>query len=116
MGYIPLVVAMTAKQHSVVPRAISLPFSLQLMKFIPNFTLSRAITYSNSLISDLISAWTNYTSEQLLSYLENKSLFVTCFVKINEKIIEIRQKTSDIFIVNKKLKWDISSYYRKFDK
>ena len=26
---------------------------------------------------------------------------MTCFVKINEEIIEIRQKTSDIFIVNK---------------
>ena len=63
----------------------------------------------SDLISDLISAWTNYTSEQLLSYLENKSLFVTCFVKINEEIIEIRQKTSDIFIVNKKLIWDIST-------
>ena len=36
--------------------------------------------------------------KQLLSYLENKSLFVTCFVKINEEIIEIMQKTSDIFI------------------
>ena len=77
-----------------------------------------AITYTNSLISDLISdlisAWTNYTYEQLLSYLENKSLFLTCFVKINEEIIEIRQKTSDIFIVNKKLMWDISSYYLSF--
>ena len=56
--------------------------------------------YTNSLISDLISdlipAWTNYISEQLLGYLENKGLFVTCFVKINEDIIEIRQKTSDI--------------------
>ena len=40
---------------------------------------------------------------------ENKSLFLTCFVKINEEIIEIRQKTSDIFIVNKKLMWDIST-------
>ena len=69
--------------------ANSLPFSLKLVKFIPNFTPSRAITYTNSLITDLISAWTNYTSEQLLSYLENKSLFVTCFVKINEEIIEI---------------------------
>ena len=48
---------------------------------------------TNSLISDLIS-----DLKQLLSYLENKSLFVTCFVKINEEIIEIRQKTSDIFI------------------
>ena len=34
---------------------------------------------------------------------------MTCFVKINEEIIEIRQKTSDIFIVNKKLMWDIST-------
>ena len=48
---------------------------------------------TNSLISDLIS-----DLKQLLSYLENKSLFVTCFVKINEEIIEIRQNTSDIFI------------------
>ena len=42
---ITLVVAMTAKLHSAETRAISLPFSLQLVKFIPNFTLSRAITY-----------------------------------------------------------------------
>ena len=32
-------------------------------------------------------------------------------MKINEEIIEIRQKTSDIFIVNKKLMWDISTIY-----
>ena len=83
-----------------MPHAISLPFLLQPVNFIPNFT--------NCLISDLISAWINYTYEQLLSYLENKSLFVTCFVKINEEIIEIRQKTSYIFIVNK-LMWDIST-------
>ena len=42
---ITLVVAMTAKLHSAETRAISLPFSLQLVKCIPNFTLSRAITY-----------------------------------------------------------------------
>ena len=34
---------------------------------------------------------------------------MTCFVKINEEIIEIWQKTSDIFIVHKKLMWDIST-------
>ena len=43
MRIIPLVVAMTAKLHSVVPHAISLPFSLQLVKFILNFTPASAI-------------------------------------------------------------------------
>ena len=36
-----------SKLHSASPRAILLPFSLQLMKFIPNFTPSHAITYTN---------------------------------------------------------------------
>ena len=34
------------KMHSAVTRAISLPFSSQFVKFIPNFTPSGAITYS----------------------------------------------------------------------
>ena len=43
LGQIPLIARM-AKLHSAAPRAISLPFSLELMKFIPNFTPAHAIT------------------------------------------------------------------------
>ena len=38
LGLIPLVVARTTKFLFTAPRAISLPFSPQLVKFIPNFT------------------------------------------------------------------------------
>ena len=36
---------MTAKQHLAMPCSISLLLSLQLLKFIPNFTPSYAILY-----------------------------------------------------------------------
>ena len=39
-------VRLSGKWHSASPRAISLPHNLTLVKFIPNFTPTRAITYT----------------------------------------------------------------------
>ena len=39
-------VRLSGKLHSASPRAILLPLSLTLVKFIPNFTPTRAITYT----------------------------------------------------------------------
>ena len=47
-GLIPLVAVRMAKFHFATPCAISLPCSPQLVKFIPNFTPARAITYKNT--------------------------------------------------------------------
>ena len=39
-------VRLSGKWHSASPRAILLPLNLTLVKFFPNFTLTRAITYT----------------------------------------------------------------------
>ena len=39
-------VRLSGKQHSASPHAILLPLNLTLVKFIPNFTPTRAITYT----------------------------------------------------------------------
>ena len=42
-----------AKLHSASPRAIFAILTTTLMKFIPNFTPSHAITYTNKLLFDI---------------------------------------------------------------
>ena len=44
-------VRLSGKYHSASPHAILLPLNLTLVKFIPNFTPTRAITYTLSPIS-----------------------------------------------------------------
>ena len=39
-------VRLSGKLHSASPRTILLPLNLPLVKFIPNFTPTRAITYT----------------------------------------------------------------------
>ena len=62
LGLIPLVVVTTTKLHSAAPRVISLPFLLQLVKFIPNFTHARAITYKNYCLPNNLLFFNNKTS------------------------------------------------------
>ena len=66
LGYIPVVVAMTAK----------LPISLQLMKVIPSFTPARAITYTNTKFRPLLfptqsQHYTDTSSEHHISSLRS---------------------------------------------